>query len=529
MPRALTMLRASAGLITHPSRLRHWRGHLGQAWRAPGPDRRGTARPRHLPGPAPRNIRALVIGGTPLAERLRPEWDQTDGADGSSPAVDLVVRVWPGDSGSVRPSPALPSVPLVVWDDAPVGSAPCPDAAESDAVVVTAAARAADYPGVDVLLQPTAVQPRRHNPATGPGARVPCAQLTGTSPDALLDPVASLLGPAARPDRSHDVVIARGSDVDTDRVLELLGEGTVVLASEPGLAALSSAIGVVDSTEAAQQELTALGAHPELRRRRALLGVREVLATATTTAAVDAVLARLDLATPRRARPVSVIVPTMRPGQVPHVLDFIARQSHPQVQLVLVTHGFTADDATTGLARDHGIDLRTVVADPDLTLGALMNRGVDAADGEYVAKMDDDNFYGTHYLADLLATFDFSGAQVAGKWAHLTYLQSSGATFLRFPHAENTLTRLVQGGTLVLPREVAAELRFEDLPRRVDTTFLEKVAAAGGTVYSADRYNFVSVRGADVEGHTWKITDSELLAKPSAELFFGKPWTHADI
>jgi hypothetical protein len=324
----------------------------------------------------------------------------------------------------------------------------------------------------------------------------------------VLDPIAALLGQPVRGDRAYEVATI-GSAAPRARVLELLGEGCVVLSSDPHMATHAGAVTLVETSDLAEQELVALGAHAELRRRRAQVGVREVLSEHTSTAAVDAVLSRLAIAEPRRRRPVSAIVPTMRPSQIGHVLEFVARQSHEHVQLVLVTHGFTADADVTSRAKDLRVDIAVVTAAPELTLGAVMNLGVDVADGEYVAKMDDDNHYGAHYLRDLLATFDFSGAQVAGTWAHLTHLESSGATFL--------------------PRQVASDLRFENLPRRVDTTFLNKVAAAGGLVYSADRYNFVSVRGASVEGHTWKITDSELLAKPSAELFFGKPWDHADI
>ncbi len=526
MPRALTMLRAGAELIAHPSRWRQWRRHLGRAWRAPTSSTRHEAQPRRFSGPSPRPVRALVLGRSALTERLRPEWEQVDSWQAPDTGIDLTVVVWPAQPASL---PDLPSgVPVVVWDEADVGTDPCPLAEAAALVAVSIPERAADYPGRDVLVHSAAVQPRRHNPAITSGTRVPRGRLTDVGADPVLDPITALLGPPVRDDRAYEVATI-GSAAPRTRVLELLGEGCVVLSSDPGAATHARAVTVVETSDLAEQELLALGAHAELRRRRAQVGVREVLSEHTSTAAVDAVLSRLGIAEPRRRRPVSAIVPTMRPSQIGHVLEFVARQSHEQVQLVLVTHGFDADADVTSRATDLGVDLAVVAAAPEMTLGAVMNLGVDVADGEYVAKMDDDNHYGPHYLRDLLATFDFSGAQVAGKWAHLTHLESSGATFLRFPHAENTLTRLVQGGTLVLPRQVASDLRFENLPRRVDTTFLDKVAAAGGLVYSADRYNFVSVRGASVEGHTWKITDSELLAKPSAELFFGKPWDHADI
>ena len=73
------------------------------------------------------------------------------------------------------------------------------------------------------------------------------------------------------------------------------------------------------------------------------------------------------------------------------------------------------------------------------------------------------------------------------------------------------------------------ELRFEDLPRRVDTTFLEKVRLHGGKVYSADRFNFVSVRSASANGHTWPITDEEILTRKSYLQFYGGPEAHVSV
>jgi hypothetical protein len=155
--------------------------------------------------------------------------------------------------------------------------------------------------------------------------------------------------------------------------------------------------------------------------------------------------------------------------------------------------------------------------------------GLAVADGEFIAKMDDDNFYGDHYLTDLVRAFDYTEADVVGKWAHLVHLEGSGATLLRFPDAEHRYVDLVQGGTILARRAAAVNVGFDDLPRRVDTTFLDKIRATGGKVYSADRFNFVSVRRADPDSHTWTITEKELLARQSRLLFYGEPYAHAQV
>jgi hypothetical protein len=230
------------------------------------------------------------------------------------------------------------------------------------------------------------------------------------------------------------------------------------------------------------------------------------------------------------ARSVSVVVPTMRPAQLEHVLTQMGKQSHRELQVVLVLHGHGEPAGLREQAAGLGVDdLVVLEADRALTLGSCLNLGLDAADGDLVAKVDDDNFYGRHYLRDLVRALDFSGADVAGKWAHLVHLESTGANLLRFPDHEHRFTDLVQGGTLLTRRSLARELLFDDLPRQVDTTFLRRVRRSGGTVYASDRFNFVSVRRADAGSHTWQISEKELMTRSSRLLFYGDPYSHAEV
>src|SRR5690606_25567129 len=98
----------------------------------------------------------------------------------------------------------------------------------------------------------------------------------------------------------------------------------------------------------------------------------------------------------------------------------------------------------------------------------------------------------------------------------------------RFAGQEHREVDLVQGGTILMPTPDLATLGFADLPSRVDTTLLDRVRADGGRIWSADRYNFVSRRGAQGE-HTWPITDQQLLARASTVVFYGDPTRHTTI
>lgn len=332
--------------------------------------------------------------------------------------------------------------------------------------------------------------------------------------------------------------VTRSKTMCSRRLFELSAAQTAVV-SAPAASIepfFGSCIEVVEDGEQAGRALDLLLGNAEYRDRLALQAHRRVFDEHLCSHRVETVLRSVGLADPARVEEgavrlsrnptVSVVVPTRRPEQLDHVLATIGRQSYPAIELVLVTHGFTADPRK--VAALDGVDVVVVPADAGLTLGACMNLGVEAASGDLVAKVDDDNFYGTHYLTDLVRALDYSGADVVGKWAHLVHLESSGATLLRFEKAEHRFVEQVQGGTLLMRRAVAERIRFEDLPRTVDTTFLAKVRAAGLTVYAADRFNFVSVRRADTGSHTWPISDKEIMARSSRLLFYGDPTSHAE-
>ena len=299
------------------------------------------------------------------------------------------------------------------------------------------------------------------------------------------------------------------------RVFELAACGTPVVsgyarAIESTFGGLVAVSETADDTDAHLREL--LG-DQRLRDRRAHLAMREVLRHHTFSHRVDAMLRATGRETSRTAPAVSVLLPTNRSGQVADAIEQVARQRYRPLELVLVLHGLDiAAETLRAKCRAAGIDdVVVLAADRSRTLGACLNLAVEAASGDLLAKMDDDNRYGEHYLGDLVDAFDYTDAGIVGKWAHYVHLTGTDATALRFPGSEHTYTSLVQGGTILSRRQVVRDLRFADLPRAVDTDLLRRARAAGVRIYSADRFNFVSVRSADATTHTWQVSDEELL------------------
>ncbi|WP_233571623.1 glycosyltransferase family protein [Cellulomonas triticagri] len=318
------------------------------------------------------------------------------------------------------------------------------------------------------------------------------------------------------------------------RIFEITASGTPVVSTpSPAVSAVFGADEVVQvaGPDEAEHALRALARNAELRDRMVHRAQRRIWAGHTYSHRVDAVLravGRAD-ATVTGTRPrVSALVATRRPGQLDHVLRTLGQQTDVDLQVVLLAHGVDLPAAEVrARAADRGLtDVVVLAAPAEVPLGACLNLLADAADGDLLAKIDDDDLYGPAYLADQAAALAYSRAEVVGKQAHYLHLRGPGVTVLRSPGREHRFGDRVSGPTIVARREVLRSTPFPARPRGEDTGFLDAVVAAGGRVYSADRFNFVQVRAAGGAAHTWTATDTELLASGDVQVVGPDPFPH---
>ncbi|MCQ2000407.1 glycosyltransferase family protein [Arthrobacter zhaoxinii] len=317
------------------------------------------------------------------------------------------------------------------------------------------------------------------------------------------------------------------------RIFEINAAGTPVITTPSEAVAgffAPDEVPVAHSREEAAALSRGLARNAEYNDRTVHLAQRRIWSDHTYAHRAEAVVAA---AVPLRSRPVtrptvSALVPTIRPHQVENVFRTIAGQQDVDVELVLLTHGFALDrDMVNELSSAHGVEnVRLLTAGRDVSLGECLNLCLQAASGDVVAKMDDDDHYGAHYLSDQLYALEYSGADVVGKQAHYVHLRRSNAVILRFGDREHRYTGFVMGPTIVTRRTLALELPFPPLGLGEDTGFLKQAVAAGKRIYSADRFNYFQVR--EGSGHTWQVDDATLLASGDLR-FFGEPHAHTDI
>ncbi|WP_420096724.1 glycosyltransferase family protein [Brevibacterium sediminis] len=306
------------------------------------------------------------------------------------------------------------------------------------------------------------------------------------------------------------------------RIFEISAAGTPVVTT-PSAATReffpTTEVPQPETQEEAEWTLRAYVRSPELRDRTVHLAQRRIWAEHTYTHRAMTVMDSLglDYAQPFPTS-VSAVVSTNRPDHLGEVLRTHAAQLHTDKELVLVTHGFTAPADLRARAAEAGVEhLQIVEVDSALPLGVCLNRGVQAASGDVIAKMDDDDVYGAHYLGDQLAALRYSNADLVGKQAHYLHIRGRDIVICRFPEREHRFTDLVMGPTLMTHRSTLLDNPFAERTLGEDTELQQRLVGSGARIYSADRFNFVQVRGD--HAHTWSVDDSHLLANGNVHAF----------
>ena len=319
--------------------------------------------------------------------------------------------------------------------------------------------------------------------------------------------------------RCYDVMlnvnsVSESPTMFSRRVFESLACGTPVISSESvGMSrVLGQHVRVARSIEEATDHLLELLQDEETRIREGHLAYRYVHENHTYRHRMGDIFRKVGLESLIPPQPsVSVLMPTMRPENVVRCLDNFRKQTYAEKELILILNNAEFDLETI---RKHteGIDnVQVLHFEGRTTLGDCLNRGVEVAAGEYVAKMDDDDYYGQRYLSDSVLAASFSDAEVVGKGIHFVYLESSDTTALYERTSEHTYMAFVRGATLFIRTEVVKEFPFDSVSIKEDTNFQRTVTRAGCRIYSADRFNFVQVRGRSLSDHTTQTLDAELL------------------
>ena len=213
---------------------------------------------------------------------------------------------------------------------------------------------------------------------------------------------------------------------------------------------------------------------------------------------------------------VSILMATKRPELLPQALAAVARQTYPRLELALALHGDDPFPDAERLAAELPCPAVAVRVPASETLGAALNAAVAASSGALLAKMDDDDAYGSEHVWDLVLARVYSRAQLIGKSGGFVYLAESDCTIRRFAgDAEGRRTFNLAGGALLVSRRNLERAGgWRDAPHSVDALLIADVLRKGGQAHRTRDAGYVHVRHGG--GHTWDAPDALFLEQADA-------------
>ena len=152
------------------------------------------------------------------------------------------------------------------------------------------------------------------------------------------------------------------------------------------------------------------------------------------------------------------------------------------------------------------------------TLGECLNFASALTDADYVAKIDDDDYYGPNYLTNFALYTSMYDIDLCGKAVACFEVEGDGIfwseararrgwTYLPPRHPNNPIA----GGTIIARREILQDIGFpEDRRGGSDTAFLRRCFGEGLGAVTLDSFDYALFRSDQTGFHTWNLDTAPL-------------------
>ena len=208
---------------------------------------------------------------------------------------------------------------------------------------------------------------------------------------------------------------------------------------------------------------------------------------------------------------ISVVTPTNRKENLPSYIETLNSQKYVKLDVVVVTHGFKLSvQEEEKLKSNFQHNLTIINKEQEISLGMCLNSAIELTQYDVIAKVDDDDYYYKNYLFDQWLAIQYSGAEIVGKSASFYYFERDDIFILRRINEHSKFCDHIMGATIMSKSSVMKNYMFSDLPRAVDTDYINRVKDNGGKIYATHPYEMCVFRAHNQSKHTWVVDDISL-------------------
>lgn len=208
---------------------------------------------------------------------------------------------------------------------------------------------------------------------------------------------------------------------------------------------------------------------------------------------------------------VSIITSTNRPKFLENILANFIRQDYETKELILIINNNSIDITFWKNKLSKYKNIRIYKLDEKISLGRCLNYGIEKSSYPYLAKFDDDDYYGSKYLSDSLLNFNKVDADIVGKHTIFVYFMEEKILAIKDKGCEDKYVYFLNGATLVFKKKVFEKVQFRNVSVNEDVLFCRDAISHGFKVYSGNKYHFTYLRYAKSHSHTWKVENQNIM------------------
>jgi hypothetical protein len=210
---------------------------------------------------------------------------------------------------------------------------------------------------------------------------------------------------------------------------------------------------------------------------------------------------------------ISVIACTNRESYIKNIIDNFQKQTLSEKELILILNTKQMNvDRISMLLTESGVTFQLLEFSEEVTLGECLNKGGAVAFYNIVAKMDDDDYYGSEYLREGYEAFLQTNADVIGKSSFYIYFKRNHELRLYNPNHANCFVlndgqtpykseHFLSGASLMFKKEILNTIPFPDYNIGEDSGFQRLCYQNGIKMFSTSSLNYAYIRYAEPYHH----------------------------
>ncbi|WP_230869319.1 glycosyltransferase [Iocasia frigidifontis] len=203
---------------------------------------------------------------------------------------------------------------------------------------------------------------------------------------------------------------------------------------------------------------------------------------------------------------VSIITSTNKTEYSKNIFMNYNQQNYQDKELIIILNNNNLDIQKWQDYSKSFQNVQVFQLDESTTLGSCLNFAIEKSKGDYIAKFDDDDYYGPNYLIDQINCFSDVNTQIIGRVERFMHFPESKILGIANIGVRNCFHNWIIGPSPVIKRDVFNKVKFNDINRGEDQTFFRKCLKVGFKLYTGNPFNYVQIRHRDLNKHTMKVS-----------------------